>query len=251
MLHGFGGLATDWKNLITQLGTEYYCIAPDLPGHGESPLPATSTEISLSWFAKEVTGLIESLELEDPILLGYSMGGRVALQCALDHPTSLQALVLESTSPGLEGDHERQLRSSLDSNRADRLRKFGAEDFFEEWYHQPLFDSISEQSHLVTALIEARALQDSNSLAMVLEQLSPGRQAPLWNELKRLHIPVKLLSGANDREYSRISRRMTEMVPHSEWTVIADAGHNCHLEQPLAFSLAVKRFIEEKLLVRG
>lgn len=251
MLHGFGGLSTDWQNLIARLSGNYFCVAPDLPGHGKSPLSDTGDKLTLSSVASEVKKLFDRLGLKDVILLGYSMGGRIALQYALDYPASLQALILESAHPGLENEHERHMRSSLDSDRATRLRKYGAEDFFEEWYHQPLFDSISEQAHLVSALIEARMSQDSDALATVLEQLSPGRQTPMWDRLGDLHIPVKLLSGARDREYNRVSRRMDEVIAHSEWTVIADAGHNCHLEQPLAFGTAVKRFIEARILVTG
>ncbi len=73
----------------------------------------------------------------------------------------------------------------------------------------------------------------------------------MWNRLGELRIPVKLFSGAKDREYTRVCRRMTEMIPHVEWTVIADAGHNCHLEQSLAYGTAVRRFIEERILVTG
>ncbi len=251
MLHGFGGLCTDWNELIAQLSDEFYCLAPDLPGHGKSPLNIAQENISLTTVAGEIRKLVDRLELSDVIPLGYSLGGRIALQYALDHQSTLQALILESANPGLEGEYERQMRSSLDTDRAQRLRDYGAEDFFEEWYHQPLFDSISEQSHLVSALIEARASQDANSLAAMLEQLSPGKQAPLWDRLGELHVPVKLLSGAKDREYTRISRRMTELIQHVDWTVIADAGHNCHLERSLAFTTAVRRFIDERVLVTG
>jgi len=98
-------------------------------------------------------------------------------------------------------------------------------------------------------LIEARKSQDANSLATIIEHLSPGRQTPMWDRLAELHIPIKLFSGAKDREYGRVCRRMIDMITHGEWTVIADAGHNCHLEQPLAYGIAVKRFIEERILV--
>jgi len=251
MLHGFGGLSTDWNGLIDDLSAEFYCVAPDLPGHGKSTIDMSPNEITLPSVAAEVNTLITSLGLGDVILLGYSLGGRIALQYAINYQPSLQALILESANPGLESDYERKMRSALDADRAKRLRDYGAEDFFEEWYHQPLFDSISEQSNVVSALIEARAAQDANSLASMLERLSPGTVTPLWDRLDQFHIPVKIISGAKDREYTRISRRMTELIQHVDWTVIADAGHNCHLERSLAFSTAVRRFIEERILVTG
>src|SRR3712207_4582359 len=84
-LHGFMGSGADWAHTISALDERSYCVAPDLPGHGSSlgmPHPGAYT---IEGAAQALLTLLDELEIERPLIVGYSMGGRLALYLALRH----------------------------------------------------------------------------------------------------------------------------------------------------------------------
>src|SRR5829696_3562707 len=119
-LHGFMGSSADWKDAVAALGDRAFCIAPDLPGHGTS-LGLTSEAYTIEGSARAVINTLDQLEVEHPVVAGYSMGGRLALYVALRHPERCARLLLESASPGPESAGEREARRASDESQAKRL----------------------------------------------------------------------------------------------------------------------------------
>ena len=139
-LHGFMGSGRDWTETVEAL-PDCRCILVDLPGHGLSagcpaglyPMPET---------ARALLAVLDDLGVGQCVPVGYSMGGRLALYLALTHPDRCRALVVESGSPGLASEQERENRRQWDEAKASELERQGLDAFLEAWYQQPLFHSI-------------------------------------------------------------------------------------------------------------
>ncbi len=170
-LHGFMGSAEDWRGVTAALDDRFRCLAVDLPGHGAS-LGLPPEDYTIEGTTRALIRLLDLLGIERPAVVGYSMGGRLALYLALHHPERCAGLFLESASPGIEDAAERRARREADEEWARRLQEdFGT--FLADWYRQPPFASLARHEGLVEAMIEARARND------------PGEPAPA---LLRLHL---------------------------------------------------------------
>lgn len=246
-LHGFMGLSDDWCEVVDQFESHYHCVMPDLPGHGRSGFPIRREMITIQSVAAGIIALLDKLNIEKVTIVGYSMGGRVALYTALNFPARIMALVLESTGPGLEDEYERRVRTALDDDRAYHLRVQGLDTFLDDWYKAPLFESLNRFEDKLACLKASRHVHNVEGLAAALQGLSTGRQPSLWDKLEQVSVPTLLICGALDHKFTRINRIMSESIRFCEWKMIGDAGHNTHLEHPEAFTTTVLRFLAEKL----
>lgn len=242
-LHGFMGAGADWREICELLAEDYYCVCPDLPGHGANTVRNFETQLSLSELAIELHGLCAGLGMKAPIVVGYSLGGRVALHAALLQPSRMKALVLESASPGLEGALEREARLAADDARSAALLADGLPAFTKIWYAAPLFQSLQRYPLVLAKLQAARAANDVRWLAKVVRELSPGRAASAWAGLASIQTHTLLVAGALDVQYSAYVQRMASLMPTATSLIVPDAGHNVHLEEPVAFAQALRQFM--------
>ncbi|MGH2912562.1 MAG: alpha/beta fold hydrolase, partial [Solirubrobacteraceae bacterium] len=134
LLHGFGGTHRAWDRVTGCLSAERYRpLALDLPGHGDqvdAPRPI------------DFEGCAASVLERSPerfVLVGYSMGGRVALHVALAAPERVSGLVLISATAGIEDDAERAERSERDRRLADEIEEGTIERFVDRWRSQAMF----------------------------------------------------------------------------------------------------------------
>ena len=244
-LHGFLGRGLDWLPVARHFADRFRCILPDLPGHGKPGACDPGRPLRFPLLNQGLLALLDEFRLDSIILAGYSLGGRAALHFACQHPDRVSALVLESTSPGIEETEERQARARVDDERAAHIRAKGLPAFLETWYRAGLWGSLQERPALLRRLIEERAGQDPELMARVIADLSPGRMQPLWDCLPGLSMPVLLISGALDEKYMQISRRMASAIPDARLALIEGAGHNTHMEQPERFLEALIRFLAQ------
>ena len=242
-LHGFMGAGSDWREICELLAEDYYCVCPDLPGHGANTARDFDAQLSLSELAIELHGLCAGLGLKAPIVVGYSLGGRVALHAALLHPNRMRALVLESTSPGLEAVLEREARSAFDHARAAALLADGVPAFTKAWYSAPLFHSLHRYPLLLAKLQAARATNNARWLSKVIRELSPGRAASAWAGLASITTRTLLAAGALDVQYTAYVQRMALLMPSANSLIVPNAGHNVHVEEPAAYVHAVRQFM--------
>ncbi len=231
-LHGFMGSAADFGPVVNKLvgrpgnrlGERVRCVRVDLPGHGSAP-PA-ATELSLPALATQLREQV--LEpLGRPALVGYSMGGRLALQTALDHPQAVGELVLVSTSPGIADEAARAERRRADRERAARIRADYAA-FLDAWYRLPIFGELHNTPGYV-AMLDRRRQNDPESMARTIVELSPGRQPSNWNRLDALEDTTWLV-GADDPKYAALGDELAA-VGHRV-IAAADAAHALHVERP-------------------
>lgn len=239
-LHGFLGSREDWKNVAAAPEFSGRAYLLDLPGHGEAPLP--EGPLSLESMARFVVDFLDKEGLSSVILVGYSMGGRIALSLALQYPQRVRALVLESASPGIGDPVEREQRRTKDRKRATFLRARGLTEFLENWYGLPLFASLRAHEDFED-ILHRRRRGDAAALARVIEELSPGSVPDLWGRLSGLTMPTLLLAGGKDGKYVDVVRRAGERIPDAEVAIVENCGHNIHLEAPEYFVSLLDSFL--------
>ena len=255
LLHGFTGSASTWTPHL-HAWRDFTTIAVDLLGHGSSDCPADPSRYGLDHAVSDLVRLLDHLGVRHSAVLGYSMGGRTALRLALHlarhSPTQVSALVLESTSPGIEDKKERDARARRDAALAMTIERDGIESFVNRWEALPLF---ATQEHLPAEVREEvrrqRLANDPRGLANSLRGMGVGVQEPLLARLGTIDTPVLLLAGALDGKYRSLACEMAEKLRHAQVEIIAEAGHAIHLEQPAAFTRTVRDFLDKHAPGKG
>lgn len=246
LLHGFTGSAESWQWLIPRLAREYRVLAVDLPGHGRTGSPRDWGRYGFSPLVEDLTLLLNRVGVGRCHLLGYSLGGRVALHLALAAPERIQTLILESSSPGIADPRERQARIRSDEALAERIEREGIAGFTDFWERLPLWES---QNRLPPALLSEQRRQrlanDPAGLAGSLRALGTGRMDNLRPLLSGFDRPVLLIAGAEDAKYLGLSAEMAGLLPRSRRVVVPEAGHNVHLEAPAAFLRLLLDFLRQ------
>jgi pimeloyl-ACP methyl ester carboxylesterase len=137
--------------------------------------------------------------------------------------------VLIGATPGIVDDGERDRRRAADAQLARRLLQIGVDAFLDEWLSGPLFASLGPAA----ACRDERASNTAAGLAASLERCGTGTQAPLWDRLPELDMPVLALAGATDERFAAIGARMVERIGANAGLALVDgAGHAAHLERP-------------------
>jgi len=234
VLHGFTGCGAAMRPLTDRLIGEHV-IAPDLAGHGLEPPSADTGEYTVDAMAAAVAGMVGG-----PFhLVGYSMGGRVALTLACRRPGRVASLSLIGASAGLAGADERAARSASDDDLAAELEADPAA-FIDRWMNNPLFTT---QQRLGIDAWEAsrtqRLANDPAGMARSLRTGSTGRMTPLHDELSRCAMPVAIIVGELDDKFRSIAVGLAAAMPDAEIITIVNAGHATHVEQPEATAAAV------------
>lgn len=246
LLHGFTGSTTTWAPAEPWLASKYRTVAIDLLGHGRSDVPVNARRYSVEQTTLDLIGLLDAIGIRRVGILGYSLGGRLALSLAAKAPERVSALILESTSPGLRDVDARKARAEQDDRLAGTLEQDGLEPFVDRWETMPLFDSQRRLPATVRAAVRAQRLEHNPlGLANSLRGAGQGMQAPMHERLPHLRVPTLLIVGALDSAYCALGREMNRLIPTSKLVVVQNAGHAVHLEQPETFYRAVLEFLEQ------
>ncbi len=161
--------------------------------------------------------------------VGYSMGGRLALQVALDFPNLVDHLVLVSTTAGFEDDTDRQQRAAQDEALAESIESDGATKFMERWLAQPMFARVPGDAPGLKARLDvSEAL-----LASTLRNLGTASMPNLWPRLHELRMRVTIVSGIYDQKFSDIADQLESSCASARVRRVEfDAGHAVPLEIP-------------------
>jgi 2-succinyl-6-hydroxy-2,4-cyclohexadiene-1-carboxylate synthase len=198
-----------------------------------------------TWTFEERVEEILAATAPGDALVGYSMGGRLALHAALAEPDRLGALVLVGVSAGIEDRREREDRRSSDESLAEWMERRSIEEVVERWERQPVFETQTQA--LRESQRPGRLSHDPELLARLLRSAGQGALEPVWDRLHLLDCPVLLTAGVHDRRYGTAARRMAERIPRARVKLIEDAGHAPHLEQPKAAYDLLLDFLDEHL----
>lgn len=222
-LHGFGGSGRDWAALGCFDGSGRDRAAPggfgapDLHGRFESLPQAAETLL------QELPPTFD--------LVGYSLGGRLALHIALAAPERVQRLALIGANPGLATEAERAERRAADERWAVMLETEGIEAFAMAWAAQPLFAGLDPARARA-----AKLRHDPHVLARDMRALGLGTQANLWPRLAELQMPVLWIAGADDAKFAAIAHQMPNAA------LVPGCGHNVLLERPDALARLLADF---------
>lgn len=244
LLHGFTGSAAAWGEQLATLAQLRHVVAPNLIGHGQSSAPADPSRYTMERCVADLLSILDQLEVRQFDLLGYSMGGRVAMHLALTAPQRVRSLILESAAPGIADPAERAARVASDNLLATQIEIQGLSWFSSYWAGLALFASQRRlPPQVLAAQRERRLSQRPEGLANSLRGMGAGRQASLWGRLGELSMPTLLIAGALDPKYVAISQAMAAQITQAQLGIVQDAGHTVHLEQPTAFAELVVGFL--------
>lgn len=256
LLHGFAQSAASWDALAPALATamKRSVYALDLVGHGESERPTNPLAYALDAQAEALLTFARTVETDTgnrPAILGYSMGGRIALAALHHNPCAFAAVILEAAGFGPVTQTERSAAVERDAKNADRLRTEGVEAFMDVWEQLPLFATQRMLAPDVRACVRAsRLANDAEALARTFEyagQHVMPASSTTREALAKLHtngVPLLYLVGEHDAKYRALATLAAKVG--AAVRVVPGAGHNTHLESPDVFMHEVTTFLSNE-----
>lgn len=243
LLHGFMGNSDDWADIVPLLSDRWRCITIDLPGHGKTKTEGAES-FRMEACAESITSLLDELDISRSSLMGYSMGGRLAMYLAVNYSNRFDSVIIESASPGLETTQEREMRIEHDHALAELLMTMPLNQFVEQWYWQALFATIDRDSAKFADMVQRRLQGDPKGLSMSLRFMGTGSQPSLWRELGRIVSPLLLIVGRHDAKFRQIAEDICDRCIAARAVIIDNAGHNVHFENPEEYVKQVSLFLD-------
>ncbi len=247
LLHGFTGNASSWRKLKPHFEGITNVFAIDIVGHGKTDAPEDVSRYTIESAARDIDLIFEQMGIEQTNILGYSMGGRLALTFALKYPNRVEKLILESASPGLEEEEQRAARRIQDEKLAIRILEEGIPSFIDYWENIPLFGTQKRLAENIQEEIRNQRLTNSQiGIVNSLKGMGTGSQPSWWNQLDELSMPVLLLTGNLDEKFCQIADRMQGIMKNARRITISECGHAIHVEKPKIFGTIVSEFLSNE-----
>jgi pimeloyl-ACP methyl ester carboxylesterase len=237
-LHYFAGSLRSWVHVARDLSSTFRCLRVDLPGFGRSaPLPAYSVHAA----AQAVARLIADLRLDRYILVGHSMGGKLALSCAAAAPPGLVGLVLVAPSPPSPEPMNERERNRLLASYGDRA---SAEQTVRTITRRPL------STEDAAICIADNILTSPEAWHWWLAQ---GSREDITAQARRVVCPVLVLGGSDDPVIapSVIAGEIMPWLADASRTEFAGAGHLLPLEAPQQVQEAIRSFVNQRFRRTG
>lgn len=258
LLHGGSLTAHTWDMAVLCLRHKYHLIALDQRGHGDSEWTAEKYlhEDSGDLMLEDTRQFIEYLNFESLTLVGMSMGGMNSIRYAAGYPDRLDAVAVVDVAPVSMSEGQREMREFSEATR----ELFAFEDFLERakqfMPHRP-------EAHLRYSLTHSLKQTDNGKYTWKrdtrprppldlseeeLKQRNAERVTARWDDVRNIASPTILFRGSNSKILSpEVAERMIDALPDGRLVVIADATHNVHSDNPLAFASELDGFLEEVL----
>ena len=240
-LHGFLGNREDWQSTIEELKNDFHCVTIDLPGHGRSVSSAVALEDGFGSCHRLIKFALDALEIKSFTLIGYSLGGRIALDYArTQNDPRLKHLMLESCHVGLDNDQDKKKRYQFDHHWAERFSTQSIEESLYQWYEQPIFDDLSDQQK--DATIEKRNYNYGVFLANMLLSTSLANQQCALPFLNKTTLPISYFYGQKDTKFTGIAA----LIPQTKNIKIQcfnGLGHNTHQQDPINYANNIKHIL--------
>jgi 2-succinyl-6-hydroxy-2,4-cyclohexadiene-1-carboxylate synthase len=226
LLHGFTLTGASWRPVIEALGSGFDVIAPDIRGHG---IASECVPVTLDVVVRDIAELVRG----QFTLVGYSMGGRIALHVAVAMPERITRLVLVGASPGIASEEERAARRAGDERLAEEFEGLAIEELAERWASTPVLEGQPSWIHA------DRLRNTPAGLARALRGLGTGALPSLWERLGELTMPVVLVVGERDQKFRAVAGEMAAAIAECEVVAVPSAGHAVHLEAPQAVAQVI------------
>lgn len=237
-LHGAVGLAADWRGIgramaglgmatrAVDLWRFLDCCAMPMDAFGRALNAEVAGEVSRS---------------AGRVLVGYSMGGRLALHALLEEDSPWDAAVVISAHPGLADEGARASRRAMDAEWASRAISGGWDAFLESWHGQRVLAGAAMPDGRSRA---ARLGQRRREIARSFVDWSLGAQVSLWDRLGEIEVPLLWLTGEDDAKFTRLAKDACGRLPRASHVVIPNAGHRVPWQNEVAFCEVVANFTQ-------
>lgn len=234
LLHGFLGQTSDWSAVAEAIRakSEFEPVPIDL----YQEFADHESQRSLVGWARGFAARVQKEGGPKPVILGYSMGGRLALHALLEAPFVFDGGIFVSAHPGLRTPTEKAARVEHDRRWAQRFLENDWDAILDEWNSQAVLASSQEVDR--SAQEPRRAI-----IAQALQDWSLGSQRDTRAELKRLTLPVLWMAGERDSRYVSLLKEVAAEGPATETRVIPGAGHRIPWDRPEEFAQAVCGFL--------
>jgi len=258
VIHG----GPDWDQsyllpIVPYLETSAKLTFFDIRACGKSERTESISSLTKSDIVDDISCLVEKLEISNPIILGFSFGGRVAIKYAKEHPETIQAMILASTTvyddfqQDLDSWEEYKARNDSSRKEANRSLLNDQRLSYRERSERYIRGNLDLDVYLEGSLSKASESIDS--------MVSPGFWLEAWNkgymnqdkkfdqiaELKSFKFPVLVLHGEKDMRFPvTVAKKLKDEIPEIEIEIIPQTGHLSHIESPEKWNSAVLKFIE-------
>ena len=234
LLHGLGSSSHDWEFQVPEFSEHFRVVAPCLRGFGDSDKPAGP--YSIAQYASDVVALLDHLGIERCHVLGFSMGGAIAFQLAVDRPDRVNSLIVVNSQPSFELDHWRKHLMVI--TRVGMASVLGMERMT-RYVAKRLFP-LPEQKHLRDRMIERQVKNQKASYLAALQALAG------WSVKDRLHelsAPTLVIAGEHDYSPLEEKRRYVKLIPDARLEVIKGTRHGTLFERPGEVNRSVLDFL--------
>ena len=220
LLHGFTLAGASWDELVAKMPAGWKWLTPDLRSD------------TMDGCAADLVEMWDHLGVERSHVVGYSMGGRLALHVAVRLPERTRSLCTIGAHAGLD-PAARADRRAADEGLAQRIERDGVEAFVTYWEGLPMFGGIARRGPRFLAWLHAmRMANTAESLAASLRGMGAGAMEPLWDRLDAVTCPSMFIAGAQDPVFVGHAQRLAASVAGSDHEIVADSGHSVQFEQP-------------------
>ena len=229
-LHYFGGSSKAWTEVIEQLAGNFHCVAPDMRGFGASS--AEPENFTVENYADDAANLISTLRLENFLLIGHSMGGKIALALAARNPLGLRSMVLLAPSPPTPEpmkESERKKMLAAHGNRCaatETVCKAAGGKLSGAVFERSINDNLRSSEAAWRAWLESGSLEDISA------------------ETEKISVPVLIAAGENDEAMTPelLKKEVSSRIKNSELKILPSAGHLLPLETPAAIAELIRQF---------
>ena len=234
LLHGLGSSTRDWQFQLDDFAQHYQVVTLDLRGYGQTDHPPGP--YSIRQMSEDVIALVDYLEISSFHLLGYSMGGAVALQFALDHASHVDKLIVVNSQPsfiptGWRQKVEYRMRKTVVSALGvRRLAPIIAKRLFPD----------SGQQELRDLLIDRYSQNDAHAYLATLDALA------VWSVESRLgdlHMPTLFITADHDYTSVQDKKWYVDQITNARMVVVENSRHGTPLDQPEVFKDHVLDFL--------
>ncbi|MEL0630762.1 2-succinyl-6-hydroxy-2,4-cyclohexadiene-1-carboxylate synthase [Psychromonas aquatilis] len=237
-LHGFLGNGKDWEKIINHLKNDFHCVTIDLPGHGLSAGNLAPLDNGFAHCHQLIRSALDSLNISTYVMVGYSLGGRIALDYArTQNDPNLTLLILESSHIGLENDQQKKQRYQFDLNWAECFSTEAMEESLYQWYEQSIFEDFTTKKK--TEMIEKRCHNYGVFLANMLLSTSLAKQENAWSFLNQTDLPIIYLFGELDTKLSALAKKID--TTNAKTCCFDGLGHNLHQQDPMKYADNIKQ----------
>lgn len=235
-LHGFLGTPNDWNEWspkdfgVEQLIAWEHCSLNSVPASFE-----TWSDHFNDWALRHTA--------PPRYLMGYSLGGRLALHALLKNPSLWSSAILISTHPGLQDLEQQFARMEHDQRWVDLLKNESWENFIDAWEKQSIF--LNTRHHF----LRKEKDYDKKRLIHDLITFSLSKQMDLSKQIAALRLPLLWITGEHDTKFTLLAKRIAALHEHSRHIVLPNTAHRVPWEEPRAFATCVADLINSHKIV--